>query len=224
MKRRSLTLVVCLLATLSLASVGFAAWVISAGDTEQLTGSILVETVSDEKLEIRNIKLDETVYGQSTDVQFVFGKPSSGSTEYHWLKNDKTEKLSILVSFKVYEIKGNEETELDESALASKISLAATFATSSLVVADSNPEKVYAKVVNGTPGISYDDESKTFQFTIELQWGDFFGALGTNPYTLYNASAYSESLANEARTKLTEMFEAMEGASYTVTIDAQYQN
>ena len=85
MKRRSLTLVLCLLATLSLASVGFAAWVISAGDIENATGQINVDTVTDNRIMISEIKLDDDSWdfehktwtdgGDDKKAEFSFGKP-----------------------------------------------------------------------------------------------------------------------------------------------------
>ena len=221
MKRRSLTLVVCLLATLSLASVGFAAWVISAGDTEQLTGTIKVETVTDEKLEIRNIQLDSTNYADATDVQFVFGKPADVVTTYKWLKNETVDKLSIKVSFEVFElVTGKEAVELKDQT---KINIAATFEATKLAV-EGQEGKYYAKVADETPEVTFNSVTDKFEFTIELKWGNFFGADETNPFKLYNDQPYSEALANQARENLTQMFTAMSGAAYTVGIDAQYKN
>ena len=52
MKRRTLTIVVGLLLTLSLVGVGFASWVISAKDEETIIGNVEVQTVTDRRLDI----------------------------------------------------------------------------------------------------------------------------------------------------------------------------
>ena len=50
MKRKTMTLVLCLLAALALVSVGFASWVISADANKTVSGNIKVDTVEDKRL------------------------------------------------------------------------------------------------------------------------------------------------------------------------------
>ena len=214
MKRRSLTLVVCLLATLSLASVGFAAWVISAGDTEQMTGSFLVEDVTDERYEIRNLSVGGVEWNHETSSwagnapQFVFGK-NNAVTTYSWLKNDKSEKLTLVVKFKVYHKADNTEvTTLD------KITIANTFSATGLT----KESHEYARVVAANPTAVYDGEYWTFE--IQLAWGSYF-AEGKNPFEYYNGKEITDALAEEAKTKLETMYTNTASASYTLKIDVQ---
>ena len=237
MKRRSLTLVLCLLATLSLASVGFAAWVISAGDTEGITGAIKVETVTDERLVIKNVTVGGVGYNVDTDTwaaeapKFIFG--NDGVTAQKWLKNDQASVLSLKVTFEVWEtVKssiGNTETEIKSF---DKIEFANEFTTTSLSAGkdESDNDMVYAVVVDGTPDATWNAEDDCFEFTIALKWGDFFGAVGnqkgvaeTNPFTYYNKEEFSEELANDAYAKLNKMYQDMQSAQYTVEIDVQYK-
>ena len=57
MKRKTLTLVLCLLTVMSLVGVGFASWVINANASEDVSGNIVVDTVSDERYNISVVNL-----------------------------------------------------------------------------------------------------------------------------------------------------------------------
>lgn len=215
MKRRSLTLVVCLLATLSLASVGFAAWVISAGDIEQMTGSFLVEDVTDERYEIRNLSVDGVEWNHENSSwtggnapEFVFGK-NGAVTTYNWLKNTTSEKLTLVVKFKVYHKADNTEvTTLD------KITIANTFSATGLTKGSNE----YARVVAASPTAEYKEGYWTFE--IELAWGSYF-AEGKNPFEYYNGQEITDALAEEAKLKLETMYTDTASASYTLKIDVQ---
>lgn len=222
MKRRSLTLVVCLLATLSLASVGFAAWVISAGDTEQLTGSITVETVTDERYVIKDLSVEGVVLvdenGEKTEnvaPNFVFGKTDPDKDGYTppanpWLKNSTIEKLSLVVKFKVYQKAagaGNADLEIKTK---DKITITNTFESLSDL-------GTYASIAAANPEANYVDNY--FTFTISLQWGSEWS--GENPFDYYNGEEMTDALALEAKTKLTAMYNALNGATYKLTVDVQ---
>ena len=216
MKRRSLTLVVCLLATLSLASVGFAAWVISAGDTEQMTGSFLVEDVTDERYEIRNLSVDGVNWNHETSSwtgeapQFVFGK-NDVVTTYNWLKNTTSdEKLTLVVKFKIY----HKEDDTEVTALGDKITITNTFSATGLT----KESNVYATIVEEHPTAVYKEGYWTFE--IELAWGSYF-AESKNPFEYYNGKAITDDLAEEAKTKLGTMFTDTASARYTLKIDVQ---
>lgn len=214
MKRRSLTLVVCLLATLSLASVGFAAWVISAGDTEQMTGSFLVEDVTDERYEIRNLSVDGVNWNHATSSwtgeapQFVFGK-NDVDTTYNWLKNSTSEKLTLVVKFKIYH--KEDETEVIN---LDKVTITNTFSATGLT----KESNVYATIVAANPTAEYQDGFWTFE--IELAWGSYF-AESKNPFEYYNGLEITDTLAEEAKTKLETMYADTASASYTLKIDVQ---
>lgn len=235
MKRRSLTLVLCLLATLSLASVGFAAWVISAGDTENLTGNISVETITDQRLLIEDITVDGIAYDLSTKTwtggkapEFVFGKPQDG--EAVWLKNDTVQKLELVVTFKLYENKKDNAKPEGVKTEITNVNIGTIKITNafSAVIASAGAGKTFAKVVEDAPTAEYVDGK--WQFSIELDWGNYFGAIGdvvgvdgTNPFTYYNGLDFTDENANDAFTKLDAMYNAMEEATFTVQIKADFQ-
>ena len=238
MKRRSLTLVLCLLATLSLASVGFAAWVISAGDTENLTGNITVHAVSDQRLTIEELTIDGAEYNvansswKNTVPEFIFGK---GTGEEKWLKNDTVDKLTLKVKFKIYENtkdSANPSGTKEEVTDTDKITITNTFAAN-IAAAGKDSEDVdmtYADIVNAAPEATYNDASGYWEFDIALKWGNFFGKIGdfagvvgTNPFTYYNGLEFSDTNANDAFTKLDAMYQAVKAATYSLTIKVDYQ-
>ena len=98
MKRRTLTLTLCLLAFVALFSVGFAAWVVTSpiNDVEP-SGSITVSTVSDERV---------TLSAQITNAEIVFGKESQEKVDeypYKWiiLKDVPEENLQATVTLTI---------------------------------------------------------------------------------------------------------------------------
>ena len=62
--------------------------------------------------------------------------------------------------------------------------------------------------------------TNVYYIKVEFKWGSDFG--GQNAYTYYNGQAYSAGLASEATTKLTNLYDALNGVSYKMTIDADY--
>lgn len=205
MKRRSLTLVLCLLATLSLASVGFAAWVISAGDIENLTGNITVESVTDNSVIVKDIKYD----GAATTEGFVFGKPVSPKVAETWLGNDKTDKLSIVVTFTV--VKKAKDTEVVKDAVCS-------------VAFSVDPTSEYIEVVNANPTVTNNGDG-TYSFTLELAWADNWGE-GENPFDYYNAKTSTDFVngvsgdtwADDAKTQLEAMYAALGEAEFEAVL------
>ena len=207
MKRRTLTIVVGLLLCLSLIGVGFASWVISNGDVAEETGSITVETVSDERIVISEV----------TDLStknFIFGAPETpadGAT-HNWLQNSTKEVLEITVEFKVTKKAGGDIVEDADCSVVFELEEGTSFA----VTGESG--KTYATIVNAAPTVSYVGAGK-YQFTIALSWGNYWGT-GVNPYDFYNSEACTDDLATDANTKLAAMYTALASAGYKVTITA----
>lgn len=207
MKRRTLTIVVGLLLCLSLIGVGFASWVITAGDTDEQTGSITVYEVTDERIEITDV----------TDLSaknFVFGAPTTPATgaTKGWLKNATEEVLQIEVTFKVAKKSGG--TAVTDAVCSVAFELAE--GTSFEVAGEDG--KTYAAIANAAPAVTNNGDG-TYSFTIALTWGNYWG-VGVNPYDYYNSLDCTDDLANEANTKLGKMYTALASAEYKVTITA----
>ena len=77
MKRKTLTLVLCLLTVMSLVGVGFASWVISADTSVEETGKIVVDTVTDNRLtlEVGTVANKDIVFTTEADQKLnYFGR------------------------------------------------------------------------------------------------------------------------------------------------------
>lgn len=79
MKRKTLTLTLCLLSCLALIGVGFAAWIITSDTEQEIEGNISVDTVTDNRLSV------ETSWKDDKNA-IVFGW-KTGEYTYSWLKN-----------------------------------------------------------------------------------------------------------------------------------------
>lgn len=184
MKRRSLTVLLCLLAIISLASVGFASWVISAGDEEIATGNIQVEDVSDQRLEITNVNL--------SNKDFVFtGKPEEPTATESWLKysGKKTEVLSSVLTFKVA-FKGSDTVVVHDT----NATITVNWHEDTQKVLEDAVEAGYIKAV---PTLKLVDKGNgEYSVTIEFQWGTKFGAtestVGQNPFDYFNGKKVND--------------------------------
>ena len=94
MKRRTLTLTLSILACIALIGVGFASWVITKEDSQEVSGNITVDTVQD-KAHLITIIDDAT-----KDLNVYFGAPKN-PIENAWLKNDTMDKEDLVASFKI---------------------------------------------------------------------------------------------------------------------------
>lgn len=207
MKRRTLTIVVGLLLCLSLIGVGFASWVITAGDTNEQTGSITVYEVTDERIEITDVT-------NLSEKNFVFGAPTTpaeGATK-GWLQNATKEVLEIEVTFKV--AKKSDDTAVNDAVC----SVAFELAEGTSFAVEGEEGKTYAAIANAAPAVTNNGDG-TYSFTIALTWGNYWGE-GVNPYDYYNSLDCTDDLANEANTKLGKMYTALASAEYKVTITA----
>ena len=191
MKRRSLTVLLCLLAIISLASVGFASWVISAGDTDQATGNIQVEQVSDKRLVISDVSL--------TAQDFILaGKPASPVAE-NWLKvsGDTTEVLTTTLSFKVAFKDGT--TVVTENT-GKNASITVEWDLTTLELLEGAVEAGYILAV---PQLNLTGSNGAYSVTITFQWGTKFGGIapvgegagtaGLNPFNFYNGKEANDA-------------------------------
>lgn len=232
MKRRSLTLVLCLLATLSLASVGFAAWVISAGDTENLTGNFQVDTVQDKRLVITNV--------QKSAPDFVFGKGTKGTNS--WLDADSVAAavISITVTFDV-DFKNNEEVvteDVKDGDVVTKAKNADVTAVWDAATKELLEGAVEAGYIAAVPELEVTETATkgTFQVVVTFDWGTLFNS--ENPYKWYNDNDHDDILtidakgipavsgteidyATHASTYLANLYNYFNAKEYTLTLSAQ---
>ena len=222
MKRRSLTLLVCLLACLALGSVGFAAWVITNDANAQDTGTIRVDVVKDARLSISA----EITEGE----QIIFGaKEKDSSVANSWMKYEETDdagvKLNENLKAKIKIVIGNFDyldtltiTLTEDTSAYYAQALAAEYVAALPVITKTAAE------LKDIADADADDENKiengtlTVYLDIKFKWGEAFD--GKNPIDYYNGFEYSDDLADESIEKLDdlrEIFEGTEGSEHTVT-------
>lgn len=226
--KKKLGLILSLLMCVSVIGVGFAAWIITTGSSDDAEGNITVDAVSTKIV---------TVTAEMTDASIHFGAPASKDEEVtnNWLLNDAMglEDLSYTVKVTIEnynQLTGltfgftvvdneNETTNADkyQSVLDANLIVAPNVSDSNVVV-DEN----YDFAANGW-NISGTTASKDFTFT--YAWGTVFGK--KNPINFYNEYAYGDYMS-ETDTTLVEdhastnlgYLAAINNISYKLTITA----
>ena len=190
MKRRSLTVLLCLLAIISLASVGFAAWVISAGDTEEVTGNVQVDTVSDQRLVIK-------VTSGEQNLNFL---ASAEEISGAWLTSDSKEKedLEIVLTFTLEYADKNATTAPKDAVVKVEWDKPTSEKLDAALTAGYIAEVPKATVTSVEVG-----KTITYTAKINFKWGTAFG--GKNPYTYYNELDV-ETAADVAFETLTNLY------------------
>ena len=245
MKRKSLTMILCLLTCLSLVGVGFAAWVISSGDSEFVSGNITVDTVTDRRFNIADVAdPDNVYYGLTQDT----AKIAEYNISNPWLVNNTSgSKENLVISFDVV-ISSNSElvSEVDpantgealweeHSDISINFAIAAgqdawDAALAGKAIAEPKVEKTVK---------SADSSSITYTVTLTFYWGEAFDpsrntTAGTgdadstnnlNPYLFYNEKTSGgvfvrdvETWGDDAKAKL-QLVEALGAVKYNVTIN-----
>lgn len=181
MKRKTLTMVLCLLTCLSLVGVGFASWVISSGDTEKLTGNIQVDTVTDHRFTISTAEITKDI---------IFDMKADDSIKDPWLtNNDATENLSV--SFDITVSVKNALAENTKAAWAAAVTIDASYTapTTQEYLDAVNAGAISEGVASVKFKSASDDKlSATYTVTIAFAWGEAFD---TDRTTYYSGSALS---------------------------------
>ena len=218
---------IAILSSAAVVSTGFAAWVISGGDTNSnVSGTITADTVDDEihKITITN----------QTNNEVYFGAPKGEPSNTAWLKNNgsEKEKLKPSIEFTVAGLKTEitkpnqlfksiSLTEKTDTPDANKYSKAfglrvvadlPKFAVGSDF--DTTVEDV-SKIYLSSKSFSDTDKTQTFTVTMVFGWGSDFN--GKNPYEYYSGTTYSKELASSAET-LLKYVEAIK-TGFTLTIE-----
>ena len=191
----SITLGIASLSLLSLASIGFATWVISGGDTKTAEGTIEVDAVSDN---LYAIEIGDKPWKDSKEngkIQYGYDGTTLTSTSA-WLSADNTESLSETLTFTV---KNAYKTVDASSSLNDGYSISFTLVDTSESGLYSTAKE--AGLVGELPsttnsGITATPTQKTgtrdaeYTVTIKFTWGTEFGN--------QNPAKYAESKAAES--------------------------
>ena len=243
MKRKTLTLVLCLLTVMSLVGVGFASWVISADDYEKISGNIVVDTVTDARYtltitnpEIKDIILTGPENATNGWLTYVDDNEKGNVNltvvyTFSVTKNDgsKFVKKSNVVDGYTYEflsdlnidVKFNGPKEKD----GENDTKFGTLLTNNVISKISKDGYIVSNVV-----LSNDDKTATFNVTVGYSWGSLFE--NENPFTYYNTKGANDlcnavvdqitadqaTWADHANYYLTLLSEIDGLASYNATI------
>lgn len=219
MKRKTLTIVVGLLLTLSLVGVGFASWVISANDSEQIIGNVEVQSVADRRLDITvkdlTYSTDHYVAGDSNKI--IFGMPTdeeitnAGITN-PWLTNDDDTVENLSVTF-VVEVAYKTAAAIQASDITFAASYVANDAITGLVTAG----YLAQPTVTFTEATDSDPNKVTYNVTLTFDWGSSFE--GVNPYLFYNATGKSSETHGDEAWAAMNVVNSISDLTYTVKVD-----
>ncbi len=210
MKRRTLTLTLCILVCVALIGVGFASWVITHEDTETQTGNITVDTVEDKSHTITVLTSDS-----EHDLAVHFGVPATlpslqdGKTA--WLTNDATEKEDLVATFKI------EVTNYESANVAVAADNGFVVKNGDTVVDASTYNTLFTHKVEISGFTAKEGETTTgvATVTITFDYGSDFGT--KNPYEYYNNQDFTSEIANTAETKLKELY-AFNNYTFVLTL------
>ena len=195
MKKRTITLMLSILAVAMLVGVGFATWVISQGAGTEIPGSVVVEAVSDERLGV-TVALDathETV--EATKGKFVFGHPATVDPNawLHTKGEDPQEKLEVYYVVTVTKQGGVAFTNDEKTGILVIGTLAEVANANNLVGSSSALINLGAGVTEvkgendaSTRVLSDDNKTLTVYMKATVNWGSLFG--GLNPYAYFNGT------------------------------------
>ena len=210
MKRRNLTLSICILAVLALISVGFASWIITNPNSgKEAPGTIIVDDVTSEVFSIT------PTWDTTSNGKIVFGKPVDYvEKENDWLTSDSTDKENLEA---VLTITFNKKDNVDLESILTKtpINVSLKVVDNSIVsdkeedkeLSEISAEKLFSGLTLPTPVITIktgvdgegNDVFSAFDGTIDFEdldenakcvlkvsfaWGVATGS--KNPYVYYN--------------------------------------
>ena len=216
MKRKTMTLVLCLLAALALVSVGFASWVISADANKTVSGNIKVDTVEDKRL-----SADVALSVQ----EIVFGTPTA-TIENPWLTNPDIgeEKLKTTVTIVATE-NGKAYTghATDKKIKVSMVEGVKDSEGSITEATQKNYETAVTRgyVSNWVIGNITEPTPGTYTVDITFNWGEHFKdskGIIKNPYTYYNELKV-EDKGDDAKQSLGEMYTLLQNCAFIITVE-----
>lgn len=193
MKRKIMTLVLCLLAALALVSVGFASWVISVDAIKELGGNVQIDTVVDKRLEVKITEGETPV----SSVDYVFGGLETVSND-KWLKlegNDRNiEKLTHTFTITITDLNNTPTDAGSITAVIEETSDSTAYKTAE----NAGYVKALPEEMTLLNGKITKQENKTgvYKVTITLEWGGAFG--NQNPYTFYNNQGIDDPVQNSS--------------------------
>lgn len=227
--KKNLVMFTSVFASLAILSTGFAAWVISGGDTnEETIGDITVDTVSDKRHTIKSIDCVDT----ANKGKIIFGHPADAKKG--WLKNDNPDTVEKLVTVFKVTVSNAEEAVVSNIFDQTIETGCGVTASAKEGFVDANYASAFEKgYVGELPTVQFvATESATTVATnfnadgsifvrLEFKWGSEFTKEGLganlNPYKYYNSFTVTEK-GDEANKVLGEMNTMLTGVQFKLKL------
>lgn len=212
---------IAILSSAAVVSTGFAAWVISGGDSKQAEGTIAADTVSDAVHTLSELTWD------TNGGKISFGAPetSTGGAFLNYT-GEIREKLVATGTFTVSNLTSGWTIDglFDTSVLKVTEKTTAVYPKDGEYVcklpsytegpADSKKPGVYVEVGTGTT-VGTAVETGNFKLSVVFGWGSKTGH--TNPFTYYQTKDDNPTNRSEAKTVIQEVRKLNE-CSFSITI------
>lgn len=228
--KKNLVMFTSVFASLAILSTGFAAWVISGGDTNAKTfGDITVDTVEDRRHNI--LSIDCVDADENTKGKIIFGHPKNATATDEWLKNDNpdtVEKLVTVFKVTVKNANGKAVAEIFDKGncivtASAKASTSANYteAFNQHYVGELPTVKFVSSETETNDATNLDSTGSIF-VRLEFKWGSKFTKDGNvvNPYVYYNALSVDE-YGNDANETLGKISTLLTGAQFNLKIVTQ---
>lgn len=215
MRKKGLAGILSLLICIAIVGVGFASWVISGNATTPVEGSVVVDTITDNRVSL--------TISESSDKTVKFAGKSASSLSYEkvWLNTDSTEVEDLVITLNYSVAFKNVDNETSKSS----ITVNAEYDYSAIQGAIDAKYIAVKSEVKTNP-----DENGTGTITITFAWGEFFDKDGKedtdltdnlNPFDFYNKQKYSDELGTTAYNTLKALSN-YNAKKIKITITASY--
>ena len=225
-KKSGLIGAIIALSAASLVSVGFASWVISQGDTKDVSGTIIADDVDNQVHQLTLTWVTDSTGATplGSNPQVVYGHPAEMEIANAWLTNDGgAAKLEALTFYLKVEC-----TNVDDNvAISSVIENAPVVTSTGGGTVDTKTGYAGAladNLVQALPTASTESTNfsadGSFVYKIEFKWGSTFG--NVNPYNYYNGlESVTPSQKEAAATALSNLNTYLTGATFALTVVAK---
>jgi len=186
-KRKGILMACSILGSAAIVSTGFAAWVITINDGDEVIGQIQVETVEDETIVLEASDLSTPA------IRFGAVEKSIPEATKDWLSpKNGVETLSATITVNV-----TDGAEFCKGFAVSVIECKAN--GDAFGDGEKGPyalayEQGYVAAMPTTGTVNYTAKAASGTVTIEFDWGDYFG--GHNPTDFYNQYAHDAKRAD----------------------------
>ena len=220
---------IAILSSAAVVSTGFAAWVISGGESKEVGGTITADAVTNS---YHTIKGDITWGTGEKAGSIAFGAPAKMENADAWLKNTNkplTEKLEAVATFTVENVNetdtgliesvtmveadgGNKYAAISDTAIKDGYVCALpTYKEGSTSTTDAG---IYLEA-----GERKNDNTVTYTMTVRFAWGKYFNSNGTpvNPYIFFNAKEKNSSNISEATNVLNSIY-GLNSVGFKITV------